>query len=157
MSELNLDDCLRKWRRKYGEETSGRSYGNVYYAIPVKSRRYLLIVFLRWMKARGISREELSRPSFIAKYLKILFGDAPAVDKEKRARGHAAALEEFQDVLCVEVFDKKSRIKRKSKMVREPAPASLSIREDVTERPYDADESVLDEEFVNQLKEIADE
>ncbi len=120
MSELNLDDCLRKWRRKYGEEKNGVGHGNVYFSIPIKSRRYLVTIFLRWMKIRGVSREELSRLTFIAKYLKTIFGDAPALDKEKRARGHAAAREEFEDVLCVEVFERKSRIKRKPRPILVP-------------------------------------
>lgn len=120
MSEISVDDCLRQWRRKYGEERTGKSYGQVYHAIPIKERRRLLKIFFRWMRMVGQEKERFTRPSFMAELIPICFGSAPAFDEKKRRHGHEALKEEVKDILAVEgIFDGK---KAKNNKNVQPTP-----------------------------------
>lgn len=119
MSEISVDDCLRQWRRKYGEQRTGKSYGQVYHAIPIKDRRRLLKIFFRWMRMIGQEKERFTRQSFMAELIPICFGSAPAFDEKKRRHGHEALKEEVKDILAVEgIFDgKKAKNSKNSKPV----------------------------------------
>lgn len=113
---VDVKESLRLWRRKYGEEKTGKTYGQTYFSIPIKDRRYLLIIFLRWMKMRGLDKEHFkNKSSFLKDLIEICFGSAPAFNKEKREHGHRALKEELDDVIDTEVFCKKSRAKKNSK------------------------------------------
>ena len=136
MSEISVDDCLRKWRRRYGEERTGKSYGQTYHAIPIKDRRRLLMIFFRWMRLLGQEKERFTRASFMAELIPICFGSAPAFDEKKRRHGHEALKEEVKDILAVEgIFDgKKARNTKNAK----PEPVSKPEQKQVEKAPAPA-------------------
>lgn len=160
---VDIKECLRLWRRKYGEEKVGKSYGQTYFSIPIKDRRHLLIIFLRWMKMKGLEKENFkNKSSFLKDLIDICFGSAPAFNKEKREQGHRALKEELEDVIDTEVFcKKKSRVQKNAKpfvpeLVKAPEPINepRMYGREVDESLY-ADlpkpEIVYDEEFAKLI------
>lgn len=158
---VDVKECLRRWRRKYGEQKEGKGYGNIYYSIRIDERRHLLIIFLRWMKMLGCEKEEFKTSSFRKHLIDICFGGAPVFDEKKRELGHLALQEELEDVLAVEKpFGKtKSRVVRNSKPlvkkeeISKPAEPRM-FGKDVDESLY-ADlpkpEVAYDEEFAKLI------
>lgn len=125
MSDFNLDDCLRDWRSKYGKKQSGRTHGTVYWRIDIKERRYCLIELIKVLRTKGMEREEFETSDFIARYLKILFGEAPWSNKEKQKSAFAAAKVELIDVVS-EMFRAKSDFEDIE--IPEPAPAPVYVK-----------------------------
>lgn len=115
MVEVDIKTCLRQWRRKYGEEKTGKAHGQTYWRIPIQSRRHLLVIFLRWMKMLGVEQERFTKVSFQNELIDICFGTAPAFDEKKRKGGHQALREELEDILATEgIFDGKRRKNNKN-------------------------------------------
>jgi hypothetical protein len=75
----------------------------VYWRIDIKERRYCLKELINVLRSKGMTREELEISSFTAKYLKILFGEAPWSNRDKQKNAFAAAAAELADVIS-EIF-----------------------------------------------------
>lgn len=134
----------------------------------------------------GYEETRFTSTSFAGQLAETWCGSAPWASKERKKNAEEAVKSELLDVLMVEeVFTGKRRRKNKAKaeanamalreaedaakIAREAAPKKAVsayrepekqpvIRPDVTDAPYDGEEStVLDEEFLKQLREAADE
>jgi hypothetical protein len=192
MAEITVDKALRVWRHKYGVDTPG-NYGKTFKKLPLSRQRWLIIVFLRWMKMSGYGEDRFTSTSFANELAETWCGSAPWANKERKKNAEQAVRNELLDILMVEeVFTGKRRRKNKAKaeanakaakkaeddakVAREvqaakeaevrparPIPKQEepkpTVRPDATETPYDSEEedTVPDEEFLNELKEAAND
>lgn len=168
MADIKIKDCLRVWRRTYGEQKTGSKYGQTIWSIPIRGRRDLIIIFLTAMRERGFNEEHFRKKTFQDDLIDICFGSAPAFDEKKRKLGHAALREELEDVLATEGIFSGEKPNNELNAKLEPfvpkeyvPPTEVKkgpiLREDVSEAPYEADPSSVDEDFLQALKDAANE
>lgn len=163
----NIKTCLRQWRRKRGVKKTGKSYGNEYYTIPIRERRRLIIIFLRWMRMLGLEEERFRKQTFIDELISVCFGDAPAFDERKRKAGHAALKEELEDILDTEgIFNgkrAKNRAPKPAPQAAAPVPAQSDFKpigRDINPTDYnqdDGDKPQLDPEWAALMGVTEDE
>lgn len=122
MPDVNVKECLAIWREKYGEDRVPRS-GVPYKAIPQGLREELLIIFLRWMRMLGLTKEYFEGSNFKTQFVDTCVGKATWSNKDSKDKAKFAVLDQLEKVLMVRPpFGK---VPNKGRQRTKPTPTTL--------------------------------
>lgn len=159
----DLKRLLYAFNDKYGETQKSRIHRTEYIAIHKTKRKEVIWYLINTLKNRGKEQAYFESGTFQSDLQDFFFpdGSTEGLAKTKKEGARSVVLRELHEVLA--------RVFKEEDLFEEPPnfqPACFPIakeavapkfRPDATSVLYEEDTTVIDEDFMNELKEIADE
>lgn len=163
----DLKRLLYALNDKYGETHTSRTHKTEYVAIHKTKRKEVIWYLVNTLKSRGRDQDYFETSSFQTDLTNFFFpdGSTEGLTRQKREGARVVVLRELNEVLAkvwpeedlfaeLPEFDAPSAKETPTYAVIESVPG---LRPDAKANPYEMQESVIDEEFMNALREIANE
>ena len=162
----DLKRLLYALNDKFGETQHSRIHRTEYISIHKSKRKGAIWCLVKTLIKRGKEQNYFETNSFQNDIMNFFFPDlsTEGLSKAKRDGARSVVLRELNEVLA-SIFKEEDLC---DEIPSFPAPAPsrpveivtqepLKLRPDVKGSHYDSDDTVIDEDFMNQLKEIANE
>jgi hypothetical protein len=160
----DLKRLLYALNDKYGETHTSRIHRTEYVAINKTKRKEVIWYLINTLKNRGKEQAYFESGTFQSDLSDFFFpdGSVEGFSKAKREGARSVVLRELNEVLArvfkeEDLFEEAPNFQPAAPVAAKKEPEAPRLRPDATAAPYEEDTTVLDEDFINQLKEIANE